>query len=97
MSINLPDELQRYLDDAVARGEFASREELLTDAVRLHRERAERIKALRAEIQKGIDELDRGEVHEIHGDEELRAFFDEIDREGKEMLKKEALEGRAAS
>lgn len=97
MPFELPEELERYISTAVENGDFASREELVSDALRLHRERAERLRTLRAEVQKGIDELDRGDAYEIRGDEELRAFFNEIDREGKEMLKKETLEGRAAS
>lgn len=83
MHLELPEELERYVSTAVESGEFASREELIVDAVRRHRERAERLKTLRAEIQKGIDELDRGEVYELHGDEELHEFFEEIKREAR--------------
>jgi putative addiction module CopG family antidote len=40
MTIHLPQELERYIHDQVLRGEFASADEALTEAVRLLQRRA---------------------------------------------------------
>ena len=90
MQVELPAELESYLRDAVARGDFASREELLADAVRLHRDYVDKLRALRADLQVAVDALDRGEGYDIRTEEEHHAFFREIDREGREMLGKNA-------
>jgi Arc/MetJ-type ribon-helix-helix transcriptional regulator len=39
MTIHLPQELERYIHDQVVRGEFASADEALTEAVRLLQQR----------------------------------------------------------
>jgi Arc/MetJ-type ribon-helix-helix transcriptional regulator len=40
MTIHLPQELERYIHDQVLRGEFASPDEAVTEAVRLLQQRA---------------------------------------------------------
>jgi Arc/MetJ-type ribon-helix-helix transcriptional regulator len=81
MPLEPPEELERYLDDAVAKGDFESREALLAEAVRLHRDRAAKLKWLRDEIQKGIDEIDRGEYITINNEEEHREYWAAIRRQ----------------
>jgi putative addiction module CopG family antidote len=83
MQIELPHELERYLSDSIASGDFTSRQELLIDAVRLHRERTEKLRTLRADLQFGVDALNRGEGHTLRTPAERRAFFEEIEREGR--------------
>lgn len=80
MQLALPVELLRYLDDAVARGEFASHEELIVDAVRRHREYAAKLQNLRDDLQLAIDELDRGEGITISNEEEHRKYWAAIRR-----------------
>lgn len=58
--------------------------DVVCDAVRLLREREERIESLRAEIDKGIAELDAGEFIELNSEAELQAFFDDIEKRGKQ-------------
>ncbi|MGC1274076.1 MAG: type II toxin-antitoxin system ParD family antitoxin [Planctomycetaceae bacterium] len=86
MPLELPEELERYVSAAVENGEFASREELIADAVRLHRDYAAKLQSLRDDLQVAIDELDRGEGYEFRNEQELHEFFEEIAREGRKSL-----------
>jgi putative addiction module CopG family antidote len=61
MSQTLPPDVQQFVRQAIANGEYATEEELFTEAVRVLREVTERHRTLRADIQLAIDALDRGE------------------------------------
>ena len=54
MQVDLPSDAARFIEGLVASGEYQSADEAVADAVRLLMGRQQ----LRAEIQKGIDELD---------------------------------------
>jgi hypothetical protein len=41
---------------------------------------------LRADIELGLDQIARGEVHELKTDEERRAFFKDIKARGRQRL-----------
>jgi putative addiction module CopG family antidote len=84
MSQSLPPELERFIEQAIASGQYATREELLADAVRLLREHQLRLDELRLDIQEGYDEIRRGEGIWLKTREELREFFDDIKRRGRE-------------
>ena len=57
MKIDLPSDAAQFIKGLVASGEYQSAEEAVADGVRLLMGRQQ----LRAEIQKGIDELDAGQ------------------------------------
>lgn len=57
----LPADLVDYVQDSIARGDYDSEQDLLSDAVRLHRERTQKLADLRNELQIGIAQLQRGE------------------------------------
>lgn len=65
MPITLPQDLQSYVDESVARGEFKSQDDLIVNALADQRKRAlarsRKREALIRDIQVGIDELERGE------------------------------------
>ena len=86
MNVDLPADVEGYLRDAVASGQFTSEEELLAEAVRMHRERASRLRSLKADLDAAIDSLDRGEGRVVRDEEEHRAFFAEIERRGRERF-----------
>ena len=56
MDIVLPNDAAQFIEGLVASGEYQSADEAVADGVRLLMSRQQ----LRAEIQKGIDELDAG-------------------------------------
>lgn len=78
MNVSLPPELERQIAEKVASGAYDSASEMVREGLRLLLEadetRARRLERLRAEIQVGLDQLDRGEA--ISGEE----VFAEIDR-----------------
>ncbi len=57
MIFELPADLEQFVHESVAKGNFATEAALLAEAVRLLQQRED----LRREVQAGIDELDRGE------------------------------------
>lgn len=65
MDVTLTPELERLIHDKIASGLYASESEVIREALRLLKDRDElRLLAaedLRREIQKGLDQLDRGE------------------------------------
>jgi antitoxin ParD1/3/4 len=73
-SVNLGEQLEAFITQAVKNGRYGSRSEVLREGVRLVQEREAKWARFEAEIQKGIDSADRGEL--IPVDE----AFDELDR-----------------
>jgi antitoxin ParD1/3/4 len=74
-SHTLPPELERYIADVVASGKFRSADEAISEAVRLLRERERRLDLLRADIDAGLDQIERGEVIELTNEDDQRRFF----------------------
>ena len=78
MSTDLSPRNEQFIEHAVARGVFHDRTEALDEAVELLRRRQE----LLEHIDEGTRQLRAGEGIELHGEEELRAFFESIQTEG---------------
>jgi antitoxin ParD1/3/4 len=64
MVISLHPELEQFITRLVRTGQFKSPEAAVAEAVLRMKERDEKMTWLRSELQKGIDELDRGEATE---------------------------------
>jgi antitoxin ParD1/3/4 len=64
MSHGLPADLEQFVEQELASGKYASRDELVTEAVRLLRERERRLEELRQEVLPALERLDRGEYTE---------------------------------
>lgn len=62
MTIAIPSNLQNFVRHAVASGEVADEEELVTRALELYRQMSERHAALKADVQRSMAEAERGEV-----------------------------------
>lgn len=56
MNVNLPTEASQFIERLVASGQYGSVDEAVADGIRLLMSRQQ----LKADIQKGIDELDAG-------------------------------------
>jgi Arc/MetJ-type ribon-helix-helix transcriptional regulator len=81
MTIEVPADVQRILDEAVAAGEFSSPAEALAAGARmLHEWRQRRLDELRRQIDEGAQQIARGEYVELGVEAELRRFFDDIER-----------------
>jgi len=78
MNIQLPSDAMQFIEGLVASGEYNSANDAVVDGVRLLMSRQQ----LRADIQKGIDELDAGLG--IDGDE----VFAELRERAKSVVEK---------
>jgi putative addiction module CopG family antidote len=81
LTLSFPSDIQEFLHEEVATGRYRSEEELVVEAIRRFREGNLRFQELRANVQEGLESLDRGDAIEIEGDEALGLFFDEIEAE----------------
>jgi antitoxin ParD1/3/4 len=65
MDVTLTPEFERLIHDKVASGLYTSEDEVIREALRLLKDRDElrllAVEDLRREVQKGLDQLDRGE------------------------------------
>lgn len=71
-------ELEAFVEREVARGRYRTRDEAVTEAFRLLRKREQKLANLRAEIQVGLDQSQRGEGTIIDGDEASTVYFDRL-------------------
>ena len=78
MVLALPDDLRKFVQDEVASGRFQSTEDVICEALRRLREHERQLDELRAELQIGIDQLDRGEG--------IPFVAEDIKRRGRERL-----------
>ena len=74
MTIELPPELEAFVKQEIETGNYASKEEVVARGLELLREL--KIHELRRKVQVGVDELERGDVIELTGEEALKTFFD---------------------
>ncbi len=78
MTIDVPTELQQYVEEQVATGVYASERDVIADAVRVLRELRERHDALRQDIQAAVAQSRKGESEPLD--------IDEIKAEGRRRL-----------
>jgi antitoxin ParD1/3/4 len=86
MTVEIPPDLQQFVHQVIDNGSFKSETEVVGQALRLLQQRQQKIEELRQEIQVGLDQLDRSEGIELKDEEELRLFFEDIKRRGRERL-----------
>lgn len=86
MTVEIPADLQQFVHKIVADGSYKSEAEAVSQALRLLENRQRRIEELRREIQPALDRLDRGEGIEIHSEEELDRFFEDVKARGRAAL-----------
>jgi antitoxin ParD1/3/4 len=61
-SVNLGDQLETFITDAVKNGRYGSRSEVLREGVRLVQEREKRLARLDEALMKGVADGDAGRV-----------------------------------
>jgi antitoxin ParD1/3/4 len=81
MTTAIPPELEQFVQQQLASGEYRSAEEVVGAGLRVLQEVKRRQEDFRKEVQIGVDQLDRGEgiLLDRAG---LRQFFDEIQQRG---------------
>ena len=82
MNISLTPELEALIADKVASGHYSSSSEVVREGLRLLAEhdalKQEQIKVLNEEIQKGLDQLEAGQV--VSGEEVYRELMEACDK-----------------
>ena len=74
MSITLPPNLEKRVQEKVDSGAFRSADEVIQAGLGLLDERERKLAALRADLQVGIDQIERGEVAPL----DMEALIDEL-------------------
>ena len=71
---------EAFIDDAVSSGRYASRAELIGQGVRLVREREARVAAIRAAIERSLEDVKAGRVDDIDAAfDRIETMLDEIE------------------
>ena len=83
MTVTLTPDLEAKIREKVERGDYPDANEVVREAMRLLDEREHQLDALRAKLQVGLDELDRGE-----GDEWTPELMERLSREADEMYRR---------
>ncbi len=86
MTNAIPFDLDQYIGQQVASGRFGSREEFIFEAVQVYRELESRHSELRAEIQRRIEEADRGLLEPLD--------MEDIKSEGRRRLEQQPGTGK---
>lgn len=62
MNVSLGDYLDAYIEEQVESGPFNNASEVVRDALRLHEQYQLKLKALRDSVNRGLDQIDAGEL-----------------------------------
>jgi len=67
--VEVPKDLEAYVAERVASGDFGSEKEVIEHALRLHQQYSRQRDHLRRELQKGIDSAEAGRISNATADE----------------------------
>jgi antitoxin ParD1/3/4 len=88
IDVELTEHFRQFVDAQVASGHFKDASHVLNEGLRLLEQRIgeerERLGQLKALIDVGIQQLDRGEAIELRGEQELRDFIQGLGRQIRE-------------
>jgi antitoxin ParD1/3/4 len=71
---------EAFIDEAVKSGRYASRAEVISDGLQLVREREEWLTAVRAGVQRGLDDVAAGRVVDLdEAFDQVEAMLDEME------------------
>lgn len=85
MTVEIPPELQPFVQHVIDAGNFSNEAEVVGEALRLLRQR--QLYELRADIDAAAAQLDRGEGIELEDEQALRDFFEDIKVRGRRRMK----------
>lgn len=69
MVVNIPPELEEFVNAVVASGEFKTEGDVVAEGLRLLRQRSQQIQELRSELEPAIARLAAGQCREIDMEE----------------------------
>ena len=88
MNVSLNPQFEKLVKQKVQSGEYASESEVIQEALRLLEQRDKKLIELRAEIQIGLDQLERGE-YTTYDEDGLKDLAKTIKSRGRERLESE--------
>ncbi len=77
----LPAELEQYVDEKIASGQFASRDAFLVEAVRMYREFESRHEMLKSEIRAAVQQAEQGMTEPLNIEAIQRELSEPCDME----------------
>jgi Arc/MetJ-type ribon-helix-helix transcriptional regulator len=80
METTTSDELEALVQSELAAGGYANRDALLIAALRALREEREHMREFREQLEKRIDEVDRGEGIVLEDEAAMRSYMNGLDR-----------------
>ena len=80
----LSPDLEQYVQQKVASGQFSSSEEFAVEAMCLYRELEDRHALLKADVQIALEQSARGESAPLDMDAIKRELIDELDEQGRD-------------
>ncbi len=86
MSTSVPPEYQQFVAQRVASGRFRSEEDAVTEGLDLLRRREQKLDALRADLQVGLDDIEAGRVFPLD--------IEDIKRRGLKRLSEQKSSGK---
>ena len=85
MNVSLTPELEQLIDDKVSSGMYQTASEVIRDALRLLKERDERLETLRKDVRAGFEAVDRGEYTDFDA-ANIKDLADRIKARGRRRL-----------
>ena len=79
----LSPDIEQYVHQKVASGQFASPEEFATEAMRLYRDLEARHESLRGNVQAAIEQSEKGQSEPLDLDSIKKELNDELDEQGR--------------
>ena len=83
MSVQIAPQIEAMIQERVDAGRYPDADAVLLEALRLFDERERALQDLRAKLQVGLDQIERGETIEVTDE-----FWDRIDREVDAMIER---------
>jgi antitoxin ParD1/3/4 len=89
-NVNLHEHHSTFIKEMTEGGRYKNASEVVRAGLRLLEDQEEeqrlKLEHLRSEVQKGRDAIEEGRSTTIRSEEELSAFFDDVERRGIERL-----------
>ncbi|MGN6547386.1 MAG: hypothetical protein ACTHK7_20205 [Aureliella sp.] len=86
MSVEIPAELQPQVASAIARGDYANEQELVSDILRITLPVLDQYQQMRQAVKDSVDEADRGELRNADFAGLRQRILQDYDQSGKRQL-----------